>query len=720
MPFAKVCEVLAHFGKVSRGEADYEVYFESATVANVGIIVGNEVDGVRGVGFKNPHFDQAFRDLIWSLMREFSCTVYDGLLREVQVAKGHKSDLTSAFAQHGVREISAVCQLWPDRLLREGKERVYPALRYTNRIAGAPNVQFFDHLAAQNTELQLDVELVPAACNPLTLRVLKNISLHIDHGLTDNLTLQAGLRFIEAEVGLQFVESPPVATLQNQIKIISPFPGNSNPINAFQVDFEVVEEQAKFEAQLRAFLKQKHGVEIDYDASGIKLVLKLLSQLHAEYLRRSIDPAADAEKNAQFVGTWAQLLGAYFGNYLRFQLGGQWGAVARRSNQVYVLQSYRGRCIFPQLLVLDHIVNGESASIALALQSLGASDQSACARSDDLVCKIPEFCGLIQTRHNTDASFKLALGDELNPAHFDFSLASLKWLDTYVLRLRAARETIDEKALIDTCIAIGAYLGETVRRNAQVDSPWRWFTYDDYALEHPDFAQRRERHLSTLLILDGAESTCYPLGTVMAMVQSSNGDEHGDCSSFVAQLLASNQEDLNSASGLSSGQVRNAHAGNHAAPVSTPTPYVPERASTRAAANATSTLFGYLPFLLCLLILGLSFQEAWTAHKQVFLQLPAGKRVLLRAWIGLPALYLGATLLLNKRRFMYDASLLMAMIISLFASYALYGMNDVKVKYTGDYAVFLWLPLVQFVFIFVWLRLVQRHKEGDDSEPSSI
>ena len=85
MPFAKVQEVPAHFGVRVGGEADYEVYtLESATVANVGIIVGNEVDGVRGVVFRT-RFDQALRlDLVFNAG---NFVRFDGLLREVQVAR---------------------------------------------------------------------------------------------------------------------------------------------------------------------------------------------------------------------------------------------------------------------------------------------------------------------------------------------------------------------------------------------------------------------------------------------------------------------------------------------------------------------------------------------------------------------------------------------------------------------------------------------------------
>jgi hypothetical protein len=101
---------------------------------------------------------------------------------------------------------------------------------------------------------------------------------------------------------------------------------------------------------------------------------------------------------------------------------------------------------------------------------------------------------------------EIAFPDKLDRTALDFSLPSLKVLDTYldVLHRRHRRIKHNEGGI--TLLRAGAYLGEVIRRNAQRE--YNWVDYDEYMPRHPKLKQLiPERNAATCAFLcseDGA------------------------------------------------------------------------------------------------------------------------------------------------------------------------------------------------------------------------
>jgi hypothetical protein len=105
---------------------------------------------------------------------------------------------------------------------------------------------------------------------------------------------------------------------------------------------------------------------------------------------------------------------------------------------------------------------------------------------------------------------EIAFPERLDQDRLDFSLPSLKVLDTYLDYLHRHRRHIDEDAWHLTVLRGGAYLGEVIRRNAK--RKYHWVEYDQYVSRHPDVRKMiPERSTATAALL------CVPKSDVMTM-----------------------------------------------------------------------------------------------------------------------------------------------------------------------------------------------------------
>ena len=75
----------------------------------------------------------------------------------------------------------------------------------------------------------------------------------------------------------------------------------------------------------------------------------------------------------------------------------------------------------------------------------------------------------------------------LDRSKLDYSLASLQVVDAYLVKLHERRDTIGGAALSKTVIWGGAYVGEVIRRKAEVR--FSWVDYDTYVAQYPDVVQ---------------------------------------------------------------------------------------------------------------------------------------------------------------------------------------------------------------------------------------
>jgi hypothetical protein len=85
----------------------------------------------------------------------------------------------------------------------------------------------------------------------------------------------------------------------------------------------------------------------------------------------------------------------------------------------------------------------------------------------------------------------LAFEEKINPRWFNFSMDSLYYIDSYLLSVYVAREELDEKQVENTIWAIGFYVGEVIKRNADKGYQWKnwenFFPYQDTQLQDTYF-----------------------------------------------------------------------------------------------------------------------------------------------------------------------------------------------------------------------------------------
>ncbi len=108
--------------------------------------------------------------------------------------------------------------------------------------------------------------------------------------------------------------------------------------------------------------------------------------------------------------------------------------------------------------------------------------------------------------------------NKLDRANLDFSLKSLKVLDSYLEHLHKSRRRIKDDEWHKTVLWGGAYLGEVIRRNAK--RQYNWVDYDEYMPRHPHLQNLiPERNVATCAFLcSGAEAMTMPLNKIARLI----------------------------------------------------------------------------------------------------------------------------------------------------------------------------------------------------------
>ena len=124
------------------------------------------------------------------------------------------------------------------------------------------------------------------------------------------------------------------------------------------------------------------------------------------------------------------------------------------------------------------------------------------------------------------------LGRELlDPRKLDYSVESLKHVDTY---LEAVRKNKDlQKSWNRTVLRAGAYVGEVIRRNDK-NIRWQWVDHDGAQAVNPKYFGALGKSIATAAVLfDGKGGFAFPLAKVEKYLD--NGSE--DSVYFFAQVV---------------------------------------------------------------------------------------------------------------------------------------------------------------------------------------
>ncbi|MDQ1812529.1 hypothetical protein RBA41_04355 [Massilia sp. CCM 9210] len=547
MPFDVLISILARHGKLGRGLYDTEITFAAGQTAAGATIIGERTGGALCVGFERPRFDAPLRALVWECMRELGCAVFDDALDMVCTplhgAPGLPPAIGAACA-NGVRRIDSAQQLWPEQLEASLPAVPPPGLAYANANRNGPHLQLFDEGDAAANALTIELATRPEACNTATLRVLRNLAARVDAAIGANPGHQPFYRFAHDASSLLFLASAQLGPLAHSATMVSPGPGLSAHRPGFASDREVYASAHAEQARLVAHVHDKYRIALDGSGTSITVLAGLLDKLHVFYMHERSKQPANAAFSSPIATSWAIRAGCYLGSVIASQIGGQWGYVTRGQQRLMVVRTHRARVCHPHLQVLDHIVNGTRDSVARWYAQLAVSDASACARVDDMACRIPRLCAMLLGQDAVADAAGLPLEAQLRRDQLDYSFASLRPLEAWLVQVRQRHSAgkVAAPLLARLVDAAGAYLGEVIRSNTPDPSQWQWMNYDDMVRAHPAFARQRPRARDFLVFLDSVEHTTYPLATVSALLTDARAESLQD---YARKLLPQGADGAN-------------------------------------------------------------------------------------------------------------------------------------------------------------------------------
>jgi hypothetical protein len=523
VPFAKAIAVLERYGKAGRGRGDLEFTFEPETIAFGCTVVGNQEAGAVCIGFERPRYDEALRKVAWDCMQALDCAAFNDTLDSVYVLPGRARALPSAWGALGsdiTRQTTRAQQLWPSELETAVEGRAVPAARYTNPNPNGPNLQIFDHDSSSPQALTIEFGMRPAACNPGTLRILRNLELRVAAAIRTNPEHALCYRFTHHETALLFMESSRL--LQDRVPatiLTTPPPFETAPTGAGFIAnravFNAVENTSdKFVESVR----QHYRLELDGSFDSIDTLSKVLDAAHElDQQERRTAPAGEyASKTVMSLSVRA---GAYLGRIIQRLVGGQWGYIARPdSRRRPAIRMHNGQVRYPHLQVLDHIINGRSDDVAAWARAVATTDRSATPRQEDIVGNIPLFCSILLGAARF-ADGGLPLEAQIPRAALNFSVDSLRQLDAYIAQVAAQTATLSQQDISNLFFVAGAYLGEVVRSNTADPTRWTWVNYDDFVAANPEFREKRPREFGFLAFLDSPTNTAYPFAQVAGLLR---------------------------------------------------------------------------------------------------------------------------------------------------------------------------------------------------------
>lgn len=485
--YDEVTDCLAAYGVLGRGPVgDIEITFKPDEIAHYGLLVGEAAQGVQCVALIRPTIDNAMRQLVFELMTRFGACLFDdalGIAYGLGSTVSHLPPELAAACRLGVQPISSPQQLWPDGLFFQDPVKENPALIFQNPNPQGIKYVLFDRMEAKNKVLVTEFAIKPEACNPATLRVLRNMLLKVDTALSSNPSFGALYYFTHHEVSLRVMESPQIAEAKNKATFVvsgeAALFGEEEVSAPFIFDPELYFINREKSVELHAQAQAEFNITIQPDAAGIAALEKLLELLHQRYLLECGGRPA-GHLYSENALRWAHWAGSFLGERIRSDIGGQWGRLQIIGRETLVVQTHTGRTCWPKQKVLSRIINGSCDSISDYFAELLENVKTP---SDmDIVADIVLISHILTGRGNFSGG-GLPLAQQLPSSELDFSVQSLHALDAYLAAVRAKLATFKDDAINNLTLGAGAYIGEVFRRNASKD--WCWVNYADYASSRP-------------------------------------------------------------------------------------------------------------------------------------------------------------------------------------------------------------------------------------------
>ncbi|WP_426210716.1 hypothetical protein [Massilia sp. TWP1-3-3] len=708
LPYGPLMARLSQVGQVGRGRGDLEVALPVDTMAATCTVIGSVNDGVACIGFERPRFDAALRELVWDCMAQFGCAVFDDTLDTVYTTPQGRADLPASLlraCQPGARRVTSAQQLWPEdfEIGQQGPAR--PALRYSNTNPNGPDLQPFDYAGDNGRDLYLAIGMRAPACNPGTLRVLRNVELRVDAAISANDSYASVYRYSEHETSLLVLESPKAGELKNRATIVSPPPSDQVKPADFVADRGVFDSEAVQTDEFIRYALAKYALTFDAGMPGIATLAGLLDQAHAAYAAERDRQGAGAAFVSIGATAWAKKAGGYLGHFIAQQVGAQWGYITRAQQRLLVLRTHDGRICCPHHLVLDHVINGPGDSIVPFVGALKRDETIVVLRGEDLVRQIPVLCEQLRGVGQFDGGNDLPFAHQLARDKLDFSVSSLHYLDDYLAAVALRLGELSDQAFTDVILAAGAYLGETIRADAADAGHWRWMTYEHVAGRDPGFARLRPREIGLLAILESTEQMLFPFIHVAALL---DGSARATAYDYARTLGVTGGKAIPAENVQKSVQAQDespaVRSARHAE-------WSEQWHREEQQLDGVASLVILSLQVLNMLVLAYGVYAALSSFAGAAPAMGLVKRLFYGVWISGPSLFLAACLFKIERRFLPKAAMLFGGVMLMCFGVGAYGNNLAPGLEPENLTVFLLVPLAQFVWAGGWMLLMRPYVE---------
>lgn len=359
LPYVPVMARLALVGKAGRGRGDMEITLPADAVAATCTVIGSAEEGIACIGFERPRFDAALRELVWDCMEQFGCTVFDDILSTVYTTLRGRTDVPASLmraSQTGARAVSSAQQLWPADFEIGQQSAPRPALRYPNANPNGPDLQLFDYAGPDGNDMYIDIAMGSQACNPGTLRVLRNVELRVDAAISGNPSYAVMYRYSERETSLLVLESAKVGERANRATMPARRLANRSGQLVLWPIGEFLPAKTPKRRNLPATPWPSMRRNSEAGMPDIEALAGLLDQAHAAYGNERDRHGEGTAFSSAGATAWARMAGGYLGHFIAQQVGAQWGYVSRAQQRMLVLRTHSGRICCPHHLVLDHVI----------------------------------------------------------------------------------------------------------------------------------------------------------------------------------------------------------------------------------------------------------------------------------------------------------------------------------------------------------------------------
>lgn len=115
----------------------------------------------------------------------------------------------------------------------------------------------------------------------------------------------------------------------------------------------------------------------------------------------------------------------------------------------------------------------------------------------DVAARLPDYVEVFLG--NLSVEFGLPFEDAIPRDQLDFSLESLRAVDSFLEVARSRQASASDQQMVNLTLAAGAYVGEVIRKNSS--RAYRWLNYDQFFVDRPDLVGLFPKCLGTSAVL---------------------------------------------------------------------------------------------------------------------------------------------------------------------------------------------------------------------------